>query len=252
MVITRQDYIDFSTGSMNEERRLLIEQYLSDNPLEKKALEAVVAHKDSGNVDAILQRIDDKIDQKIDSRTRVIEAPKQMDKGRIIPIKLLMTAASIAAIGVLLFFMFPSTSQSSYSFDAYFDRYPDVLTNNVRGATSGINVVNIHKGMEAYNNGDFSTASTLLSSVKEGKESHDLTQFYSAIAYLGSGDPTSCKEILRQMSTKTFPYSDGIQWYLAISYIELGEIDEAKVLLEGIIHSDHYKKQQAHELLAVL
>lgn len=250
MKITRQEYIEYSNGTLSEARQEAIEQYLEQHPLEKRALEGFMSSHNSKkeSLDSLLN----KIDQKIDARTQATAAPVQQNKSRVLPIKLLMSAASIAAIGLLLFFMLPSTSNDGYQLQDYFDTYPDVLSNQVRGVATESNIVNIRDGMFAYTIHDFSKASTLLSSIAKDQEGYEAAKFYSAIAYLGKGDAKTCSEILERMSAKEYPFTDGIQWYLALSYVELGEKEKAKSFLQAIVNTEHYKQEEATKLLASL
>jgi len=244
MEITREDYKTYCNGSLSESRSAEIEQYLQANPMEKRALDGAIAFGEKSNFEETLTNIDRKIDSQIGESNL-----KKPSKGRVISIGALSSLAAIAAIGLLLLFVLP-TKTNTYSLDQYFNLYPDVLTNIVRGNSETSNNQAIRDGMFAYSEEDYKTASTLLGSIQKDQQQYETAKFYEAIALLGNREASKSLEIFEQLATvKAFPYEDGVQWYSALCYLELGNREKANKLLTLISELDHYKKEEAKQLL---
>ena len=246
MNVSRQDYIDYCKGSLSQERSIAIKEYLKENPLEKKALDGAFEYSKSKDFESLLAKIDTNIDQ-----TEQIKTTEQKStKARILPLRTILSLTSVAAIGLILFFLLPANSIESYTLDQYFDKYPDVLTDVVRGNTISQSNTSVQKGMTAYNTDNFNSAIIYLEAVPENLKEYETAKFYEAISHLANHSPEKSLHILNKLSqTDAFPYADGVQWYMALSYLELDQTEKANPLLKQISESNHYKSDQAKKLL---
>ncbi len=246
MNVSRQDYIDYCNGAISKKRSDAIQQFLKDNPLEKKALEGAVEFSKTGNIESLLSKIDSKLDHfEEDTTTK----PKST-KARILPIRTMISLASVAAVGLIFFLFLPRNTTAPYSIDQYFDKYPDVLTDVVRGTATDELDQSIQTGMAAYNTDNFEKAIQHLEAIPENTQDYQTTRFYTAISHLANQSPEKSFQILNQLSqSNSFIYADGVQWYLALSYLELNQKEKAIPILNQISESDHYKSAQAKQII---
>ena len=74
---------------------------------------------------------------------------------------------------ILIFFLLPTNSNEQYNLEQYFDKYPDVLTNVIRGnATQQIDQ-SIKSGMTAYTNDNFEKAIQNLEAIPKHSQDHE-------------------------------------------------------------------------------
>ena len=147
-------------------------------------------------------------------------------------------AATILLIGVVVSIAWFQLKKS-YDFEDYFDHFDQLVISRNSDST------NYSVGLEAYSMKDYSKAYDLLDSVKD---LDDEILFYKGVSALGSLRFLTAKEIFLSLSINTGKYYQQIRWYLALSYWQLKEIDNAIELLEQI-EEGQFKYKESAELL---
>ena len=211
----------------------------------KKGLEKFAA--EGGDIDKVNEILDSGIDKLLDDTSGTTGGnPSQRNSIRY----WLIILFGIILIGFLGYSLWKKTHQEVQPqkyFAQYFEVLPSPQTNNIRGLESK-DVWN--EGFSAYNANNFADAAHLLSKDKDNPEA----MVYSGIAYLNSDQTAKAIQILNDASSLEgiSSFEDIRQWYLALAYLKAEDIDAAKSLLSSISVADHYKKQQAKELLEKL
>lgn len=147
-----------------------------------------------------------------------------------------------------------SKLKTNQIFATYFEPYPSLF--NQKGETSE-KELDFIKAMDAYTARDYKKAVYLFETISNNhKSKKSLQSFYYGIALLANQQPTKAKEILLQLKDR--PNSpvpkQPLFWYLALSYIEENNVEEATPILESITTSSNggFKQKEAKEILQIL
>ena len=245
MNFNKEEFRSYVNKSLSEERKREIDDNLKDYTLEKKALQGAEEFEHSGSFDGLLEEIDTAIDSEISKYSE----HSANTNSRIIPLfgKWIIAAAAI----FLLFVMFRGNFQSEpYALSDYIDAYPDVITNVVRGTGQADNQSTLMNAMRAYQDGDYASTRDILEILKSDQDNLEIA-FYLGVSYLHQGDFEKALEIFTVLTEpeSRFSYEDGALWYRALCLIELDQKKEAEEILNQIASSNHYKKEEAREIL---
>jgi tetratricopeptide (TPR) repeat protein len=108
------------------------------------------------------------------------------------------------------------------------------------------------KAKEAYQKGDFTQAISLFEGIPPTTKEH---YFYLGIAALKQVNPNAQKAIDNLLKARTLAngwQEDAINWHLALAYIRLGKVAEARTELNNIITIGRDNVNSAKELLPQL
>jgi|GEM_PF-5229374 len=254
MNISKEEFRSYVNGSLAEARRSEVETYLSDHPLEQKALKGALEYQETDSFEALLNEVDESLGRAISQSeaTATSENSSQTD-GRIIRL-LPRWILSAAAVVVLIFAVRTQMTTVEPQIEDYFDTYPDVITNIVRGQNTIDDNQKLIKAMEYYNSGDLTKAGALLAPIHAADEKEAKVKFYLAITEMARG---AYEESLKKFQSLTepgagFQYDDGARWYQALCLVHLKRLEEATPILQEISQSSHYKKEAALSLLEEL
>lgn len=95
------------------------------------------------------------------------------------------------------------------------------------------------RGIEAYSRRNYEEAFELLGSLDNSEISDELS-FYLAVSALGSGHVEEAIAVFERLGTaKNNKYYQQTRWYLALAYWQNGQVDEAIKALESIKEGQH-------------
>ena len=158
----------------------------------------------------------------------------------------LQLAASVALLIAAVSFYFVQTNR--YSDDqltaGYFTAYPDRVTQ-----MSGQSEETIGAAMKAYNAGDYAAALSLFETVPDSSNFAQEVGLYAGICNLQLEDYTTALQDFQEIMDGQGDYAEAAQWYLALSYVGLGNEAEATRLLNKIVADQAYQHTQASALL---
>ena len=231
---------------MEEER---IERYLQDqmDPEEKQAFESEMSNNADLAESVRLQKAIMKgfTDQKVeDFRTRIFEiegASQRKVKDVKFHKPILWIAASFIALLVV-----QQTLFSGFDMQDHYEPYPNYIFPQERGEDTGSD---LEKAFVAYENGDYSSAMETFNT----EAPSDTIRFYKAQCQIALGEESKAIETL----TPLVEDANGIfhqqsLWYLSLLYLENGDEEKAKVLLENLVETQGFKSKEAGELLGSL
>jgi len=259
MNITKSQFAAYIKGQIGRDRKVEIDAYLDEHPLERKALEGAMAYDDEGSFDVLVSEID----SLISSETRITkvialtpnenEQASQRSTDNIAKSRIkefMRYAVAVAAALLMLFLIRTNYSEfSTEDISSYIDSYPDVITNVVRGNEQEIQKSDLIEAMTAYNDGDMSMANELLTIENNLDQENKSVQFYLAITDMHLGHYEKSLSQFEKLIDVDFAYEDGALWYQSLCLLSLDRVGEAKLILENISEGRHYKKNDAIEIL---
>lgn len=255
MNITKEEFNAYINGSLSQKRKDLIDAYLLDHPLERRALAGAIEIESSESFDALVQSIDSSTEESIGSNVIKPSVTTQHQQNKTKRISLAAKWVTGVAAAILVFFMVRTQMGSqSTSLDDYFDAYPDVVTDIVRGEESQVKEEVIYIAMTHYNKREFKESGEMLQELALTNPEDQNIRFYLAISEYAQGYHAASLDKFASLSKEgsRFPFQDGALWYRALALLQLDKHDEAKDILKRISTSPHYKKQEALDILTDL
>lgn len=164
-----------------------------------------------------------------------------------------LIAASIAAIiGLSSYFIFNNqviSNQELYAknFTPYENVVVPIVRNNKELTTKAL-------AFAYYELGEYEKAIELFNQLTSANTTEKTTiNFYKANAYLMLDNYTDAKDLLLQIvkNNKKVWQQESI-WYLALTYIKLEDIDNAKLFLQKLQQLNSYKINKVNDLLKSL
>jgi len=132
------------------------------------------------------------------------------------------------------------------TYDPYeeaFAPYPDRLTTRSQQGSYPLN-----RAMEAYNTGDYRQAIEQFVAVNATADPE--TSLYLGISHLADQNYAEALSALQTLSDTSLYYQPA-QWYMALTYGQMGKAAQARLILQAIRQqADHAYQQQAADLLA--
>lgn len=173
-------------------------------------------------------------------------------RGRIRRLALVGVAVAALLISAVVFLFVWDFSPSSGSklFAEYYQPYPDVIANQQRG--DGVGHAAYVEVMAPYSRGDYELAVTKLEAYLDSHPNSDTIMFYLGISLLELEHFTDADSMLNEVHSMQLVFSDRAQWYLALSNLRQGNIEQAEKLLEEISRSTSDYKSNAAEMLSIL
>ena len=169
----------------------------------------------------------------------IIDANK---KKKVIPLKWFYAAAASVLLVVCFSIFQKANSDGKQLFASYYEAYPNVVTPITRSTDANLN--DTEKLMYLYEAGDYAAAIPLM-------EAHHNTaqwDFYLGISYLAEKQTNKAIDRFLNIDKNSDFYSQA-KWYLALSYVKKGEMEEANTLLKEIVTAKSFQYQNAALLL---
>ena len=212
---------------------------LSDN--EKKEFEAALTQdpelqKKLENEQFLIQGIEHQSKSRLKAHFQALEEQEKNKSGKAAGPSLsvgLKIAAALIILLVPIYFLFIWEESNNYEeiYSAHFTAYPVLQEGTVRGEKdAGLK----SKGLEEYQNGNYSGAIESLSSYLS-KNEDAVTRFYLGISYLANEEPDLARSTLKELPTSAeFRFSEQAKWYRGLASLRSGETSEAVKLFEEL------------------
>jgi tetratricopeptide (TPR) repeat protein len=161
-----------------------------------------------------------------------------------------MSVAAMVIIGLFVWLSSENQSNSQELYLSYYQSYPNVVAPVVRGENIQDEKL---KAFEAYEQEKYQLASTLFHQIFN-KTKEEYAIFYESQCYFSLGETQKGISLIETkiFTDEKYPFKTQQQWYLALGYLKLGEIEKAKKYLQVLINYDNIQKQKAEELLKEL
>lgn len=131
----------------------------------------------------------------------------------------------------------------------YFKPYPNIIAATTRSVE--LQNTAVYKAMSQYDSAQYGKAVSQFEVLLEETELENEILFYKSNALLSDGLYEEAKIELIQMD-EFGSFKNQRKWYLALTLVQLGELEEAKVLLDEIKQDGNSYAFDANELLGKL
>ena len=144
----------------------------------------------------------------------------------------------------------PMPDQGKEIYLSYFEPYPNVIAPVVREGQKPDSLNS--KPFLYYDQGDYKAAAKAFGLLfNESNESYAL--LYQGISLLALGKTNDAISLLEGIDWTFEPSFTAIAyWYLALAYLETGQVPKAKSYLTFVADSDHYLSIQAKQIIQEL
>lgn len=161
-----------------------------------------------------------------------------------------LAAASIALVLGLGSWLFFNTGamDPNQLYEANFEPYDNVVHPIERG-----NQIDDLKDRAfiAYENDEYALALELFSELNQ-EQNDPYIEFYSAIVHMQLGNHNKAVVALQSYMAQDGALGDRANWYLALSYLKLGELEKSKEQLRKVIANKTFKADAATNILDAL
>lgn len=183
----------------------------------------------------------------IEFRQRIVEIARNLKEKKKRKKKSLfwkITAAAAAAIivGVSMFIWQQNSDYKNHLFEDFYEVYPveDMVRGNVKN--------NLDSTLDKYENGNFMEAIPELSEfVKQNPKDASL-KLYLGNCLLQTSQEKKAIDVFKDIPFQSSNYEDA-QWYLALSYIKIGDKQKAESVLKGLVEFDGVHRKNAQSLI---
>ena len=248
MTLSKKEYLDYIKGDIESSRRSEIDLYLSQHPLERKALEGAIANNQVHSFDDLVDLLEEQVNQTV-STGHVSHSSNNNKAQKTKSFKMWPYITSAAAAAALIVFFILPNNSSDIQVKAYFDAYPDLVSGTVRGDISSTES-ELSRALSAYNQDDHARSAELLEVVIQENPVDQRLPFYRAVSLVGIGEYDKALPLLKELADDpAFPYMDGVIWNLGLCQLGLNNLSAAKRSLILVAENNVYKKKEAQELL---
>lgn len=228
-----KDYLD---GILDSETSIKIKELLS-NDAEARAIAKgiLILSKEFDNDDS---KIDTYLDSLLDKHRLQISRQSTVSNWSLIKIAAVLTLLIVS--GIVLF----KTSQVTVS--EFVDKELSEPYKSVQVFRNS-EVTNLSKGLLAYAHQDYQLASDLFTELDDSE-----AVFYHGLSQMYLGNYQAAIKLLGSETIHDSRYAEHGQWFEALSLIQLGEVNEAKQVLQKIALDNAFKKEEAKQLILLI
>lgn len=187
-------------------------------------------------------------------REKLKRAESDIGRKKNKPFKIVsyLTAASIAIVITLRFFVFSPSPSYDELFEKYFE--PFEIIGDTRSVESINDALLSDDIIKKYFNGKYFDIISEIESIAIDNPSKTEISLMLATAYLETNQEDKAENLLSNIlvENKNGLYIEQIKWYLSLSIIKQGKTDEAKNLLTKIEKEEGFYSKRATSILKSL
>lgn len=234
--LSQEELILYSNGDVSDELRYKIENHLLDCPLCTEALEGVNLMSES---DSNLNELYNRIDQKRESGSN----PSQK---RIIPWNRI-------AAGILFLLTFGAAliyyqNNNSNKFQAYFQQSNESFAS--RAIDESRFSADLDAGQRLFKKGNHQGSYSFFDDYLTTNPESSIAAYYAGVSAFEIGELDTSIDLLTQVRLNDEQLYEEATWMLAGVYLEKGDDEKAKDLLEEIVQgTGSFYSERAAELL---
>lgn len=155
-------------------------------------------------------------------------------------------AASLALLVVAAWWLMNQSSGPEELFAQYFEVYPNVEAPIYRDSSAADSLSAKDLAFRRYAEDDFAGAIEIFESIGEPDEG---TLFYLGMSYLAKGEAAKAAQIWEPLTREAQDYRTQVQWYLALAWLKLEELEKSKALLEELARSGTAYEERSKAVL---
>ncbi|WP_109301763.1 lipopolysaccharide assembly protein LapB [Aquimarina sp. AU474] len=158
--------------------------------------------------------------------------------------KMAATIAVILGIGSILWFNANRTNENQKLYAAYYEPFP------IEDTTRGESTNDLGDALLHYAKGEYDRVITTLEELVHIPDQEQLS-LYLGNSYMNTGEEQKAIDIFKNIDNNS-KYYENAQWYLALTYLKLGDTKQLKPLLTAIINYNGVYKESATNLQTAL
>lgn len=224
---------DYLSGQLSKEQVVLFDnRRKTDSLFEKKVQEEILLRKgiEFSHIQAAFEDI-----QKAESKVKTVSHQKW----------LLAAASLVIAISSVILF-FDQNQLPSELFDRYYEAFPNIITENVRGTEQP---KLLSSAFDKYDSLKYTEAKVLFEQLRLENEYY--ADFYLGVCHLALEAPNEAIKNFESYLRKDSTFKNEANWYLGLSYLKKDNPDQA-IRYFDLIDSQHSLGPKAKELLSEL
>jgi len=175
-------------------------------------------------------------------------------KGKITPMPKWFSVAAGIALLIFTGIYFNSNFQQDNStlFAEYFEPFDNLVLPVNRSDSDVTNLNSLQNAFINYEAGNYEKAVRIFESIPADSLLNLDYKFYLSLSYMGTTETAKALPILEDLSKNdNFRFTKQSQWYLALAYLKMEEIEKAKEVFLNI-KGEHPFKDEAAEILKIL
>lgn len=231
-----------------------LEQLCADNSFLDEALDGLTEWRSKSSVtyDELQDKLHTEINKiKLNSKTQRME-PKPSSFIRMPIFRVIATAASI--VGILFFsthYLFEKRKSAEKIYALHFKvlTHPDGV---VRGEDTVAENNFTRKAIAYYEQENYKKAIEFYQKALAQQPKNEKNILFLAISYLANFQPEEAIEVLDNADTDEQKHLNDRHWYLAMAYLKIKDIDNAKNYLKMLSISNSYYTENATAILKQL
>ncbi len=158
--------------------------------------------------------------------------------------KMAATIAVILGIGSILWFNANRTHQNQELYAAYYEPFP------IEDTTRGESTNDFADALIHYAQGEYDRVISTLEELVHVPDQEQLS-LYLGNSYMNTGEEQKAIDIFKNIDGSS-KYHENAQWYLALTYLKIGDTKKLKPLLTTIINYNGVYKENATHLQKAL
>ncbi len=160
-----------------------------------------------------------------------------------------LAAASVVVLIISSIFIFNQRPAPEEIYNAYFQTYDNVMNATTRGEQDA--KTNFELAMQAYDQGDYSLAIKLFNELPSVEKDSGV-YLYLGNSYLVEKKAEKAIESFQKALENPGNFQNQLQWYLAMGYLQAGDIDKAIEAFTIVKNGNYSKNKDADKILKEL
>lgn len=236
---------------LNNKQKNELEQEFSNELFLDEALEGLTNWKadTKNNFDDLKEDLEKSIDKVVENTI-----PKPSSVIRMPIFRIIAVAASI--IGILFFsvnYLFEQRNQVEKIYASNFKllTHPDGAVRSSEVEENNVDE-DVKKAVYFYENENYKKAIVYYQKALEKQPNNEKNSLFLAVSYLANYQPEKAIEILTNVNIDEHNYLSDRNWYLALAYLKIKDIDNAKIYFKKLATSESFYTENAKEILEQL
>ncbi len=179
------------------------------------------------------------------------KAPSKKDSAKIVKFNFrrILTIAAVLVLLIVGYQWFTNNNLSSEElYTSNFEPYP-MLLNQRSVEENTVNSITFNNAITFYNKNQFMEAEAAFDKLLQTQPDNISYQFYQANIFLASQNATDAIPIFQKIIAENNPlFGEQARWYLSLAYLQLGQKENARALLEKI-QEGQFKAKEASTIL---
>lgn len=202
--------------------------------------------------EASFDRVLDKIEKRIDHVSMLSSKDNKFisifSKSKL---RAMLALAASVVVALILVWNFPQKQDPQALFASYYKPISPIESQQFRGGEDNSSIEATHAA-EAFEKEDYENAILYYRALLNSQPHNSKYTLFLGMSYLSSGKPKAAIQLYNNYQPKGDSFDEDIHWYLALAYLQTGEINTARIIFEEISKKNNYYSPTAAAILKKL